>query len=114
MTQQASGGELHAIDITTRLNGRLILDALSLPGLGAGQLVALLGPNGSGKSTLLKSLAGLVPATFGALRLNTRDLAPLHANARAGISAICLSRRPATFTCRSPSPSWLRCARTAA
>jgi iron complex transport system ATP-binding protein len=83
MSPQTTNGELQALDITTRLNGRLILDALDLPSLGSGQLVALLGPNGSGKSTLLKSLAGLVPASFGALRLGSRNLAPLHASARA-------------------------------
>lgn len=83
MTPPIANGELHALNITTRLNGRLILDALDLPTLGAGQMVALLGPNGSGKSTLLKSLAGLVPASFGALRLGANDLAPLRASARA-------------------------------
>lgn len=83
MTPPIANGELRALDITTRLNGRLILDALNLPPLGAGQMVALLGPNGSGKSTLLKSLAGLVPASFGTLRLGAHNLAPLRASARA-------------------------------
>jgi len=84
MALHTANGELRALEITVRLNGRLILDALSLPPLGAGQMVALLGPNGSGKSTLLKSLAGLVPASFGALSLGDSDLVPLRASARAG------------------------------
>jgi zinc/manganese transport system ATP-binding protein len=34
----------------------------------AGSLTALVGPNGAGKSTLLKAIAGLLPATAGAIR----------------------------------------------
>ena len=38
-----------------------------------GDLVALIGTNGSGKSTLLKTLAGMLPAMHGDLRvLGTR------------------------------------------
>ena len=36
-----------------------------------GSLTAIIGPNGAGKSTLLKSLVGMLPATPGALRVNT-------------------------------------------
>lgn len=36
----------------------------------AGQLLQLVGPNGSGKSTLLKVLAGLIPATAGAVKVD--------------------------------------------
>lgn len=40
----------------------------------AGEIVSIIGPNGAGKSTLLKTLAGLVPAREGAIRLNGRDV----------------------------------------
>ncbi len=39
-----------------------------------GEIVALLGTNGAGKSTLLKSIAGLVPATNGAVVFDGRDM----------------------------------------
>lgn len=51
-------------DLTVKLGGRVVLDAVSLtvdrPGV-----TALIGPNGAGKSTLLAALAGLVPASLG-------------------------------------------------
>ena len=36
----------------------------------AGQFVSIVGPSGCGKSTLLMMIAGLIPATSGAIRLN--------------------------------------------
>jgi branched-chain amino acid transport system ATP-binding protein len=39
-----------------------------------GEIVALLGTNGAGKSTLLKAIAGLVPATNGAVVFDGRDM----------------------------------------
>jgi thiamine transport system ATP-binding protein len=45
-----------------------------------GEVLALLGPSGSGKSTLLRAIAGLEPATEGAVRWDGADLAgvPVH------------------------------------
>ena len=40
-----------------------------------GEIVALLGTNGAGKSTVLRAVAGLLPATGGAVRLDGDDLA---------------------------------------
>lgn len=40
-----------------------------------GEIVALLGRNGAGKSTFLKTIAGLVEAKSGSIRLNGADLA---------------------------------------
>src|SRR3546814_18464147 len=39
-----------------------------------GQLTTLLGPSGCGKTTLLKLIAGLIPATAGAVRVAGRPV----------------------------------------
>ncbi|HWK60036.1 MAG TPA: ABC transporter ATP-binding protein [Eoetvoesiella sp.] len=82
-TPQAAVEGLRVSGLNTRLRGRPILEALSLPQLSPGSLVGLLGPNGSGKSTLLKSLAGLVPSSCAGLSLAGRDLRALNASDRA-------------------------------
>lgn len=61
---------LLAESLTCVRGKRKILNALSLPPLQGGKLVALVGPNGSGKSTLMRALAGLLPARIRALTLN--------------------------------------------
>ncbi len=38
---------------------------------GRGALIALIGPNGGGKTTLLKTIAGLIPARAGIIRIET-------------------------------------------
>jgi iron complex transport system ATP-binding protein len=53
---------------------RQIINNLSVAGLRAGAVTALLGPNGSGKSTLLKAIAGLNRLTDGQVRLGSDDL----------------------------------------
>ncbi len=55
-----------------------------------GEIVALLGRNGAGKSTLLKTLAGLVPASSGAIAYRDRDIVRLPAPdiARLGIGYV--------------------------
>ena len=62
--------------LTVVIGGRRICAALDAA-VGAGELVAVLGPNGAGKSTLLHTLAGLYPATSGAVRLAGDALAAL-------------------------------------
>jgi branched-chain amino acid transport system ATP-binding protein len=53
----------------------------------AGRVLALLGPNGAGKSTLLLTLAGLLPARAGQVRVDGVDLRPGNpvAASRAGV-----------------------------
>ena len=41
----------------------------------AGTITAIIGPNGCGKSTLLAAIAGDLPLTTGAVKLNEKDLA---------------------------------------
>ncbi|TAJ31616.1 MAG: ABC transporter ATP-binding protein [Bosea sp. (in: a-proteobacteria)] len=56
----------------------------------AGEIVSIIGPNGAGKSTLLKTLAGLVPAREGEIRLGGRDVTKADAlgRSRAGIGFV--------------------------
>ena len=52
-----------------------VFDGASLH-VGAGEHVAIVGPSGSGKTTLLSILAGLVPATGGAVHIGGQRLDP--------------------------------------
>jgi len=58
--------------------------------LPAGRILTLIGPNGSGKSTFIKTLAGLLPARQGEIRLGgerLNDLSPPR-RVRAGLSYV--------------------------
>jgi branched-chain amino acid transport system ATP-binding protein len=55
----------------------------------AGEVVALVGANGAGKTTTLMSLAGLLPALSGQVRIEGEvTTAPLHVRAREGMSYV--------------------------
>jgi iron complex transport system ATP-binding protein len=56
--------------------GRVLIDDLNVT-IRAGEFVALLGGNGTGKSLLLRTLAGLRPATAGAVLLDGRAIEAL-------------------------------------
>ena len=47
-----------------------------------GEIFTVIGPNGSGKSTLIKTLAGLVRARIGEIRLGAQAITPLRAPER--------------------------------
>ena len=66
-----------------------VLDGVDLQ-VSAGEVFAILGPNGAGKTTLLHSIAGLVPASHGSIRILGRDVtgASADALARAGLCTI--------------------------
>ncbi|MVO16171.1 ABC transporter ATP-binding protein [Parasedimentitalea huanghaiensis] len=53
---------------------RTVLSDISVPEIEDGAFVGLIGPNASGKSTLFKTLAGLIPARAGTIRLNDDDV----------------------------------------
>ena len=55
---------------------RRIVDGVSFD-VAAGELFVLVGPSGCGKSTLLRTVAGLEPATEGAVRLAGREVTAL-------------------------------------
>jgi ATP-binding cassette, subfamily C, bacterial len=64
-----TGVVLAAAGFTAPRTGRPVLRNIDLA-LRPGTATALLGPNGAGKSTLLRLLAGVMPASEGAIRLD--------------------------------------------
>ncbi|SDL29557.1 iron complex transport system ATP-binding protein [Nonomuraea maritima] len=60
--------------LVVRLSGRRVVDEVSLD-VGAGEVVGLIGPNGAGKSTLVRSMAGMLPAYSGEVRLGDLPVA---------------------------------------
>ncbi|MCR9219351.1 MAG: LPS export ABC transporter ATP-binding protein [Alphaproteobacteria bacterium] len=52
-----------------------------------GEAVGLLGPNGAGKTTCFYIITGLIPADYGAIRLDGRDITdlPMYRRSRLGI-----------------------------
>ena len=65
--------ELSFADLSVSLGDRSVLHGISAA-FRPGRVTAILGPNGSGKSTLVKTLAGLLDADRGQVRLGTRHL----------------------------------------
>jgi iron complex transport system ATP-binding protein len=65
---------LEAADLVVARGGASVLHGVSVT-LRAGEAVALVGPNAAGKSTLVRTLAGLLPVTSGAVRLDGKPLA---------------------------------------
>ncbi|GAA1468723.1 ABC transporter ATP-binding protein [Microbacterium thalassium] len=65
---------LQVNDLTVRLGGREVLHAVDVAA-DHGELLAVVGPSGCGKTTLLRTIAGLVRAQSGEIRLGTRMVA---------------------------------------
>jgi len=68
-----TGASLDVERVTVRFGDRVVLPQVSLT-VAAGDVVALLGPSGSGKSTLLKTIAGIVRADSGTIRVDGLDV----------------------------------------
>ncbi|MGD9738507.1 MAG: heme ABC exporter ATP-binding protein CcmA [Bauldia sp.] len=66
---------LTATGVGSERGGRRIFDDVSFA-IGDGEILAVTGPNGAGKSTLLRIIAGLLPATEGAVTVETPTDAP--------------------------------------
>ncbi len=66
---------IRAQNLSVRLAGNLIVDALSLQAQ-PGQVTAIVGPNGCGKTTTMKAVAGEIAST-GELTVNGRDVRSL-------------------------------------
>jgi len=73
---------LELIGATARLDGRTVLDGVSLS-VEPGHLVAVVGPNGAGKSSAIRALAGLLPLSKGEARLGGGNVSGLSHRARA-------------------------------
>lgn len=67
---------------SAELDRRQVLELVDLA-VAPGELVALVGPNGAGKSSALRAVAGLLPLSTGAARLDGDDLRRLGPHARA-------------------------------
>ncbi|MFO1326673.1 MAG: ABC transporter ATP-binding protein [Rubrivivax sp.] len=67
--------------LTKRFGEQLAVDHLDLA-VQQGEFVSLLGPSGCGKTTTLQMIAGFVPASSGAIRLEGADLLARRPNQR--------------------------------
>ncbi|WP_244492849.1 ABC transporter ATP-binding protein [Bosea sp. Root670] len=87
----AAQGELLVVDGVVAGYGAAeqILKGTSLT-VAPGEIVSIIGPNGAGKSTLLKTIAGLVQARDGTIRLKGDDVTRENAlgRAKAGIGFV--------------------------
>jgi ABC-2 type transport system ATP-binding protein len=64
---------LEATDLTVRFGKVTALDGLNLV-VPSGEVLALLGPNGAGKTTFVRTIATLIGATSGSLRVRGTDV----------------------------------------
>jgi tungstate transport system ATP-binding protein len=77
MSMRAPGSDLPMVlqDISVRMGGAAVLDAISLT-VAPGAPTVLIGPNGAGKTTLLRLMMGLIEPSGGALTWGGRAHAP--------------------------------------
>ncbi|MEV8514819.1 ATP-binding cassette domain-containing protein [Dactylosporangium sp. NPDC051484] len=85
--EDAGPSSLIADDLTVRIKDAVLLDDVSFA-LAEGSVLAVIGPSGCGKSTLVKAVAGLRPATQGAVRYDGRDLYADYAELRYRIGMV--------------------------
>ena len=78
---------LEVRNLSKTFGGVRAVDNVSLS-LARGEIVGLIGPNGAGKTTLFNVIAGIQPATYGAVFLEGEDITRLgaHQRARRGLS----------------------------
>jgi iron complex transport system ATP-binding protein len=63
-------------DLTVRVPGRMLVDALELE-IASGDFLAVLGQNGAGKTRMMHTIAGLLPADSGNVELDGEPLESL-------------------------------------
>jgi ABC-type branched-subunit amino acid transport system ATPase component len=63
-------------DLRSGYERTVICDEISLQ-VEAGEITCIIGPNGAGKSTLLKTIAGVIPAMAGSIRIAESEIASL-------------------------------------
>lgn len=83
----SSKGLLQAIGLRKTYSGRTVVQDVSLS-VSSGEVVGLLGPNGAGKTTSFYMIVGLVPADFGRIEIDGKNITslPIHQRARIGLS----------------------------
>jgi branched-chain amino acid transport system ATP-binding protein len=64
---------LHVEDLHAGYNGASVLTGITLH-VERGETVAVVGGNGAGKTTLIRTIAGMMPATSGRVRLDGDDI----------------------------------------
>lgn len=69
MGSESTPNRLETVHLSIHFEDRPAIEEISLA-FYPGEIVSLVGPNGAGKSTLLKSLAGILPASHGAVKFN--------------------------------------------
>src|SRR5207248_2554777 len=84
--------EVSGLDV--RYGAALALSDVSMR-VEAGELVTVVGPNGAGKTTLINTLAGLIRASAGSIRLAGEEVTriPAHRFCQRGIAIVPESRR---------------------
>jgi branched-chain amino acid transport system ATP-binding protein len=81
---------LHVDDVHTYYGSIEALKGISID-VHEGEIVTLIGSNGAGKSTTLRSISGLTPPRFGAIRFKGRDISKMPAQE---IVALGISQSP--------------------
>jgi ABC-type polar amino acid transport system ATPase subunit len=84
---------LHACDVRKTLDGRVVLDGVTL-GVARGEALAVMGPSGAGKTTLLRCLNGLDRLDGGRVRVGEHEV---DAGTREGGPALAGLRRQVGF-----------------
>jgi branched-chain amino acid transport system ATP-binding protein len=70
---------LEVINLSVAYGDAQVLWDISLA-VAEGEIVTVVGPNGAGKTTLVNTLAGIVPARGGSIRMHGRELTALQAH----------------------------------
>ncbi|NLY65792.1 MAG: LPS export ABC transporter ATP-binding protein [Alcaligenaceae bacterium] len=80
-------GLLKATGLRKTYSVRTVVHDVSLS-VSSGEVVGLLGPNGAGKTTSFYMIVGLIPADFGRIEIDGKNITalPMHKRARIGLS----------------------------
>lgn len=87
MSARSTTPILVAESLVKHYGARAVVQGVSLE-VNAGEIVGLLGPNGAGKTTSFYMIVGLVPADFGRIEIDGKNITslPIHQRARIGLS----------------------------
>ncbi len=82
---QPAAAVLDVRDLRKQFGGTTAVDGITFD-VRPGEIVGLVGPNGAGKTTTLRCVAGVIPASWGTVRVGGHDLAKDPAAAKRGIA----------------------------